>query len=238
MTRYFITAWCDRPFFAQCEVDADTAEQALAQARKAIHDAPAEECDDNYPWDEWRVDTAETDGVLVQRDARARLRAAAADLLHACRLVVDRWEHGDLAEAARACRDAVAEATLVASAEARQPIVIEVRGGVVQEVQNVPPGVEYQIVDHDDREEEPEAPVPSVPHPLPPDPERINEARSNWAARAIDAFREATGTDEEDALSDLLADLMHWTDRRHHDFDTALLRARDHYEAETLPEGG
>jgi hypothetical protein len=28
MTRYFITVWCDRPFFAQYEVDADTPEQA------------------------------------------------------------------------------------------------------------------------------------------------------------------------------------------------------------------
>jgi hypothetical protein len=237
MTRYFITAWCDRPFFAQCEVDADTPEQALHRARKAIHDAPAEECDDDYPWDEWRVDTAKTDGVLMHLDAPARLRAAAALLLRACRMLVDRWEHGDLSEAARACRDAVTEATLVAPTEARKPIVIEVRGGVVQEVRNVPPGVEYQIVDYDDREE-PEIPVPPVPSPLPPDPEGMNEARSGWAAQAIDAFREATGTDEQDALGDLLVDMMHWADRRHHDFDAALLRARDHYEAETLPEGG
>jgi hypothetical protein len=85
MTRYFITAWCDRPFFAQCEVDADTPEEALAKARAAIHDAPAEECDDDYPWDEWRVDTAETDGVLLQRDAPARLRAAAGNLLRGLR---------------------------------------------------------------------------------------------------------------------------------------------------------
>ena len=41
-------------------------------------------------------------------------KTAAADaspqLLAACRMVVDRWERGDLAEAARACSDAVAEA--------------------------------------------------------------------------------------------------------------------------------
>lgn len=30
-----------------------------------------------------------------------------AGLLAACRMVVERWEHGDLAEAARACRDAI-----------------------------------------------------------------------------------------------------------------------------------
>ncbi|MCE9565992.1 MAG: hypothetical protein K8U57_28545 [Planctomycetes bacterium] len=121
MTRYFITAWCDRPFYAQCEVDADTPEEALAKAREAIHHEPAEECDDGYPWDEWRVDTAETDGVLLQLDGRARLHAAADNLLLACQMVVDRWEHGNLAEAARACRDAVAEAIGPAPTEPRNP---------------------------------------------------------------------------------------------------------------------
>jgi len=45
-----------------------------------------------------------------------------------------------------------------------------------------------------------------------------------------------TGTDLEDALADLLADLMHWADRNSHDFDAALERARWHYEAETAAE--
>jgi|SRR5579883_992957 len=150
MTRYFITAWCDRPFYAQCEVEASTPEEALVKAREAIHDAPAEECDDGYPWDEWRVDTAEADEVLSQLDGRARLRAAADNLLLACRMVVDRWEHGNLAEAARACRDAVAEATGEALTEHREPIVIEVRGGVVQHVSNVPTGYGYVVKDYDD----------------------------------------------------------------------------------------
>jgi hypothetical protein len=43
-----------------------------------------------------------------------------------------------------------------------------------------------------------------------------------------------TGTDQEAALGDLLADLMHWTDRNGQDFDAALDRARGHYEAETV----
>jgi uncharacterized protein YbjT (DUF2867 family) len=38
-----------------------------------------------------------------------RLRKAAPALLTACRMVVDRWERGDLAEAARACSAAVAQ---------------------------------------------------------------------------------------------------------------------------------
>lgn len=39
-----------------------------------------------------------------------RQRKAAAKLLAACRMVVDHWERGDLAEAARACDAAIAEA--------------------------------------------------------------------------------------------------------------------------------
>ena len=39
-----------------------------------------------------------------------RHRTAGPALLAACRMVVDRWEHGDLAEAASACRDAMAQA--------------------------------------------------------------------------------------------------------------------------------
>ena len=39
-----------------------------------------------------------------------RQRKAAPKLLAACRMVVDRWEGGDLAEAARACSAAIAEA--------------------------------------------------------------------------------------------------------------------------------
>jgi hypothetical protein len=71
---------------------------------------------------------------------------------------------------------------------------------------------------------------------LPPDPEGMNERRSLWAGRAIAEFMAATGTDLEDALPDLLADLMHWCDRAGFDFDTALERGRDHYEAETMGE--
>src|SRR5579863_5577143 len=53
---------------------------------------------------------------------------------------------------------------------------------------------------------------------LPPDPEEMNDARSDWAAAAIDAFRDETGTDLEDAVSDLLADLMHWCGRNGQSF--------------------
>ena len=64
----------------------------------------------------------------------------------------------------------------------------------------------------------------------------MNDARSGWAAQAIHAFCKATGTDDEDALGDLLADLMHWSDGHRTDFEAALLRGRDHYQTETLGE--
>lgn len=45
-----------------------------------------------------------------QQIANGRLIAAAPELLAACRKVIDRWEKGDLAEAARACQAAVESA--------------------------------------------------------------------------------------------------------------------------------
>ena len=71
---------------------------------------------------------------------------------------------------------------------------------------------------------------------LPADPEGINTDRTAWAAAALQEFQRITGTDDGDALVDLLGDLMHWCDRNDADFDTALSRARMHYEAETTPE--
>ena len=71
---------------------------------------------------------------------------------------------------------------------------------------------------------------------LPPDPENMNDKRTAWAANALATFVHETGTDEEDSLGDLLADLMHWSDRNNYDFEAALDRARGDYEAETIGE--
>ncbi len=70
---------------------------------------------------------------------------------------------------------------------------------------------------------------------LPADPDVMNDDRADWAAAAIDAFIDATGADREDALSDLLSDLMHLCDRVDDlgNFKEQLERARGHYEAET-----
>jgi hypothetical protein len=70
---------------------------------------------------------------------------------------------------------------------------------------------------------------------LPPDPDGINDERTDWAGIAIDAFEAATGTDREDVLCDLLTDLMHWADRHRFDFEAAFWRAEDHYREETRP---
>lgn len=67
---------------------------------------------------------------------------------------------------------------------------------------------------------------------LPPDPEGMNDRRSEWAGHALATFVEATGCDWPDSLGDLLANLMHWCDRNDFVFDAALYRARMHYEAE------
>jgi hypothetical protein len=72
---------------------------------------------------------------------------------------------------------------------------------------------------------------------IPPDPDGKNDDRASWAGKAIKAFQAETGTDDEDALSDLLADLMHWADRNNYDFEAAVERARGHYEAETGEAG-
>ena len=59
-----------------------------------------------------------------------------------------------------------------------------------------------------------------------------NSARAQWADEAVRAFMARTGSDLEDCLCDLLADLMHWADKCEFDFTTAFERARDHYAVE------
>jgi hypothetical protein len=62
--------------------------------------------------------------------------------------------------------------------------------------------------------------------------EPTNFDRAAWAAEALSAFRRRTGTDYDDALCDLLCDLMHWADEHNFEFDAVLDRARFHYLAE------
>ena len=71
---------------------------------------------------------------------------------------------------------------------------------------------------------------------LPPDPEEMNDHRAELAEASLRHFQCWCGSDHEDALSDLLCDLMHWCDRNDFSFEAELSRARTHYEAETSPE--
>ena len=71
---------------------------------------------------------------------------------------------------------------------------------------------------------------------LPPDPDCKNDDRALWAAAALATFMDATGAHHEDAVCDLLADLMHFCDRYEGNFRAALKRARYHYRAETTWE--
>jgi hypothetical protein len=74
---------------------------------------------------------------------------------------------------------------------------------------------------------------------LPPDPDKMNRRRAKWADLCIEKFKQETGADHQDALCDLLCDLMHWSDRNYEQpqqFDTELIRAAHHYAAETRPE--
>ena len=68
---------------------------------------------------------------------------------------------------------------------------------------------------------------------LPPDPEGRNEDRSQTALDALRTLVTSTGADTEDALSDLLCNLMHFADRYDFDFESELGRAEMHYRAET-----
>lgn len=72
--------------------------------------------------------------------------------------------------------------------------------------------------------------------PLPADLDSMNANRAEWAAAALYEFRRLTGADYEDALGDLLCDLMHWSDSNNFDFEAALFRAQMHYQAEITPE--
>jgi hypothetical protein len=153
LNSYHIRAWCDRTFFTSFLIDAETPAQALEIARVQVDDEPAEECNNRYPWHSFRISDGRGIEQLAWANEKALLRDAAGSLLDACRMVVDRWEHGDLAEAARACQSAIdlAMGNAVPSTDCRT-ITIEVRGDVVQDVSNVPPGWVYHIVDHDDAE--------------------------------------------------------------------------------------
>ncbi|MCA8270381.1 hypothetical protein [Burkholderia vietnamiensis] len=68
---------------------------------------------------------------------------------------------------------------------------------------------------------------------LPPDPEGKNRERATFAREALEAFRRACRCDEEDAVKDLLCNLMHWCDRNGVEFAVAFDAALCAYREET-----
>ncbi|WP_199028435.1 hypothetical protein [Ralstonia sp. ASV6] len=66
-----------------------------------------------------------------------------------------------------------------------------------------------------------------------PDPEGMNSERPSWAREALATFKAETRCDEEDAVADLLTNLMHHCDRAGLDFIVEMGRAVRHYEQET-----
>jgi len=68
-----------------------------------------------------------------------------------------------------------------------------------------------------------------------PPARKVITANSNRCLRAeaaIHEYKRLSCVDLDDALCDLLADLMHWCDEHPFDFDQELHRGRRNYEAE------
>jgi flagellar hook-associated protein FlgK len=68
---------------------------------------------------------------------------------------------------------------------------------------------------------------------LPNDPQKRNDERALWAQIALAAFVAETSTDENTALVEFLAGVMHWCDRTGESFEAHLERARSLYREET-----
>jgi hypothetical protein len=101
-------------------------------------------------------DTNENTPADLQ-EANARMGAAAPRLVMAlvecARLLADYDESdGEEGDAYREAVAAIAEATRGACLESPKPIVIEVRGGIVQDVLHIPSGYEYEVKDYDNIE--------------------------------------------------------------------------------------
>ncbi len=66
--------------------------------------------------------------------------------------------------------------------------------------------------------------------------EPTNEDRAEWARKALATFMFTTGSEREDAVCDLLADLMHYCRLNDIDFEDELRRGRVHFEEEVSEE--
>lgn len=80
-------------------------------------------------------------------------------------------------------------------------------------------------------------PIGDLPPEDPDCSDPSNEHRAGWAGLALKTFSMATGSDLEDAVADLIADMAHWCDRHGLDIAREIDRARGMYGDETRGEG-
>lgn len=109
MTKYNVHLYREmRLFFEGIEADSHETAADVAKARFTSEADDIDDCDgaDFAALVDVHGDAEFTESRLVDFEGE-RLRKAAPALLAACQMVVDRWERGDLAEAARACSDAI-----------------------------------------------------------------------------------------------------------------------------------
>lgn len=103
-----------------------------------------------------KVFDSNEDSPAELQEANARLASAAprmlSSLITCANLLADYEESdGEEGQAYRESLAAIADASVEPS-DGRKPIVIVVRGGVVQDVLNLPRGIQYEIRDYDDQE--------------------------------------------------------------------------------------
>ena len=197
----------------------------------------------------------------LEQDAVSKLLAA----LTACELQLReyvQWHHRnaggcsvEIEEAWEQTCNAISEATGSSSPEPRKPILIEVHGGVVQNVLNMPPGYQYEIKDYDRLEAGEEA-ADQQQSPLdkwleksdmPQEAsmsEPTNRDRARWARDALAVFTGATFSgDHPDtmhrddlacAIGDLICDLLHLAHQKGFDPQVILEQGNAHFKTELL----
>lgn len=63
-------------------------------------------------------------------------------------------------------------------------------------------------------------------------PQIENAKRALQVDELVERFQTVTGSEDSEALTDLLCDLMHWADLTGNEFETHLKLSRIHYKAE------
>ena len=143
-------------------------------------------------------------------------------------------------------------------------VVAVVEGGVVTNIY-APDGtpVDYDVIDHDEINQADEARLRRVEETLesiaraerlagqpvsvqetldrvrarlPEDPAVDTERRADRGRELLERYMAVTGTDEDAALGDLLADLRHMADREGYDYGLADARAESYHADETVQQ--